>query len=212
MTKAELRSLVKNRLRRIDKTRKYHDNIINAELARVITTFYNEVYRNDSRDLDFYTTEVTFNTAAILTNANTSEKYVNIPSGKKFMNLPDIRKGVRSVNALSTLSMTFYPYTTRTLQQFIGLEAEDTLLSTGSSTRIGYKVLDNKIEFYGMPTSVSNEGIVANVIYDFFSLNDTDEVNLPGGQDATIIDAVVSALSQVPPVDLENDNNDNPNG
>ena len=210
MTKAELISLVKNRLRKIDRTRKYGDKFISAELGAVITQVYNDMYRNDARDLDYYTSELIQTTISY--DSTTDTYYALFGSGVKLMNLPDIRRGVRYVNAIQTKQMTFFPYTDRTLQEFIGLEADITLLSAGDDRRVGYKVLNDRITFYNIPSSIISSGVVMHVIYDFITADDDADFNLPGGQDSTFVDLTVAALLQLPPVDLENDNNDNPNG
>lgn len=209
MTKAELRSVIRNRLRRIDKTRKYTNNQIDFETARVITEYFNQVYKDNPMDLDLYTTEYTI--SSFQTNATTGVKYVNYASGKKPLNLNGKRVGVRYVNAKSTLGMTFFPYTERELQYFYGSELDTIMLSTGTSTRVGYRVLKDRVEFYKLPSAIESEGVVMSIIYDYYTLADTDDVNLPGGQDASIVEDVVQVLMTTPPIDLENDNNDDPN-
>lgn len=209
MTKAELRSLVKNLLRKIDKTNKYHNNVVDHTISRVVTQVFNEVFVKNPADLNNYTVDVTLTISEYGTD--TGRYYSDSIANYRYIPLPDKASGVRNIFIPPDLvssygDIKFYPMT-RTEFDLMNHTGADTAIERGvASVRVGYVVHTDKIDFWGMPDALAAEEITAQVLQQFTVYADTDEVKLPYGMDEVVVRRSAEILSVIPPVDLKDNN------
>src|SRR5512139_4073208 len=96
MTKGEMRDSVKNELRRLDKTAKYHDRVVDAAIEHSMNQFLYDLYRQDPRNIDTYVREYgTYVPLEVVENLATEEYYTDLPA--PYVVFPDKQSGVRYV-------------------------------------------------------------------------------------------------------------------
>ena len=203
MTKEEIRSLVRNYLMKVDKTNKYHPEVIDATIERAFNQAFSDIFFKRPMSLDNYTVEYkgTGDGITISTDANTSIKYVTLPA--TYVPLPDKASGVRHVYSMTSDSTysDFYPMT----------ETEYDLMSEGVLSenvrgKYGYVVRDTIIELYGIGATDTLAKVRIRLLQNFREYANTDVVNMPFSRDIDLIRAVLELLGVVPPVDLKDDN------
>ena len=206
MTKAEIRSLVKNYLPKNDKTNKYHPEVIDATIERAFNQAYNKIFLKSPTELDNYTVEYTNsgNGIDMQDDANSGLIYATIPVG--YVPLPDKASGVRHVYSM-TIAPSNSDYTdfipmTRTEYDLMS----EGVLSENVRNKYGYVVKQDRIEIYGKAVTDVLDDLRMDILQLFREYSDTDVVNIPFGSDIELIQAVLALLGVVPPVDLKDDN------
>ena len=203
MTKEDIRSLVRNYLPKNDKTNKYHPEVIDATIERAFNQAFSDIFFKRPMDIDNYTVEYkgTGDGIAISTDANTAIKYVTLPVA--YTPLPDKASGVRHVYSMTSDSdnSDFYPMT----ETEYDLMSEG-VLSNNVRSKYGYVVRPDIIEIYGMSATDTLAKVRIRVLQLFREYSDSDVVNMPFGRDIDLIQAVLTLLGVVPPVDLKDDN------
>jgi len=204
MVKSEIRSLVKNALRRYDKLALSHDKVIDANCEAVLNVMYNEVFRMSPHSLQrFVKTYGNDAALTVLTEDSSGIFYVTLP--ENIVYFPDRASGVRRVATSTQTTIKFYPMDQR----------EWDLIGSGYAgtvkDKIGYIVTPTRVEFYGMTTEVRDAGVRMDLIIPFSKYLDTDTVLYPEhtlDDGSGFIDRVVMRMRDKPEVDLL-DNNKN---
>lgn len=205
MQKQEIRSVVKNALKRYDKVATYHDKVLDNACEAVLNTMYNEVFRMSPHSLQRFTRGYGYSTPlAVLSEASSGIYYTTLP--QTIVYFPDRASGVRRVATATQTGAKFFPMDQR----------EWDLALTGLyvnvvKDKIGYIVTPTRIEYFGITGAVLSDGVRADLIIPFSKYADTDEVLYPEHtlEDGSgFIDRVVNKLRDKPPVDLLDNNSD----
>ena len=208
MTKGEMRSSVQGAMLRIDKTAKFHNELIDKAIESSVNQFLYDIYRNDPRDLDAYTKEYGTDIAlAITERESTEEYYTNIPV--PYVALPEKNSGIRYVVAHNRDHTHFYPMSNREM-----LLARTSYVGSATSedgepfTRSFYAVQGQKIIYFQMNSDVASEGVRIGIVVPFSVYADSEEMNIPFGQDDKVFISVMQKLMQQRPMDHRDDNRD----
>jgi hypothetical protein len=202
MIKRELLSLCKNLLPREDKTNKYHDEVVAAAIGVVYANMLNDIYYENPKELDNYTTTYGVPTAlTVLEEASTGIYYTTLPVA--YIPFRDKASGVRRIDAQTQAGNIFYPMDAR----------EADLAFNGSmfyqaGNKIGYVVKRTRIEYFNMTTAVETSGVRLDIVVEFSSLDEDDVVKIPHGKEKELIAGTLEMLGVIPPVDLRDNNAD----
>jgi len=207
MKKAEIRSLVRNSLPRVDKVNRYHDVYVDGVIEKVIASLYEDVWKTNPLNLQRYTMGFGYSVPIpVKTENSTGIKYSDIPDGMLFFQ--DKSSGLRRISTPLQGSFMFFPMDAR----------EVDLVSNGSyfdtvNTKVGYIVNQNRVEYYNMNAAIQATGVRMDAVMAFSKYLETDEVKIPEIADVrtgeTFMDRVFKVLQLVKPVDLL-DNNASP--
>jgi len=203
MTKAEIRSLVKNLLPKEDNTGKYHSGVIDAAIETVMNQIFYDVFARTPLDLDNYTRELggAGTPIAVSLNSNTGVYYSTIPYN--YVPLPDKASGIRRVYQIADGAVAFYPMSRREVDH-----ARGGSYFSQASDKIGYIVRGSTIEYYKMDSTTASAGVRMDILMSFRSYLDTDKVLFPLGRENDVIKGALEMMGVIPPKDLSDDNND----
>lgn len=198
MTKAALRSLLKNTLAQIDKTAKYHDTYLDHVLETCLNGVYFQVHEQNPRALGQYT----WRYAQPITPGQ-YEGYVGVLP-VELVPLPDKRGGVRLIIDHTNSNVFFVPITDQEYQLMKSSQAEG--LTTTTPTVIYYFTTMSEIVFANMTAAIADHTITADLIPAFTSITDTTEVRLPYGKNIEIMKMALEIIGVIPPKDLLDNN------
>lgn len=203
MTKQELRSLIKNSLQKLDKTNKYHPNVIDFEIEKVLNEMYWELYAVDPLILQRYVKTYTVAAPMALYENSSGLYYTTLPAD--IVPFPDKCSGVRRIATAVQSGLTFVPIDAREMDLIMSSSYINNV-----NSKIGYAVT-NRIEYYNMSAGVAAAGARMDLIIPFSSYADAETVLLPeiSGQDSTFIKRVIDNMALIKPVDFLDDNKDN---
>ena len=205
MIKSEIRSLIKNELPKFDKTSKYHPRFLDAAIEKVINELYTDVFKENPLGLQRFTKPYGYDTAlAVSTDAVIGLAYTTLPA--KIVPFTDKASGVRRVSTVIQGGLTFFPMAQNEMDYVLSGSNVDSV-----STRIGYAVTQERVEYYNMTATVSSAGVRMDLIVPFSVYADTDNVLIPeitDRQGETFVDKVLKMLGVIGPVDLADDNAD----
>ena len=207
MTKGEMRASVQSELRRIDKTAKYHDRVVDAAIEHSMNQFLCDLYRQDPRSIDIYIREYgTFVPLAVEENLATEDYYTDLPAA--YVALPDKQSGVRYVIGHDADKTHLYPMNMieKILSHNTYIGAGSPAEDPGTNVRSFYIVQGNRIIYYRLNEPLFDDGVRVGLVISFSEYADDDEVNIPFGQNDKIFMTVVQKLSAIPPVDLKDNN------
>lgn len=210
MKKAEIRSIIRNSLPKIDKTNRFHDLYLDACAEKAIASMYHDIFVMNPLGLQRYTKQYGYTTPiAISTQNSTGRKYCTLP--ESIIPLEDKASGVRRISTPIQGQFMFFPMDLREMD----LVANGCYMDTVNS-KVGYAVTQTEIEFYNMPASIVTSGIRMDLLIPFSKYAEDDEVKIPEITDisgwgdkkasATFMDRVMMILGVVQPVDLKDDN------
>ena len=159
MTKAEIISFVKNHLRKVDKTNKYHDRVIEKAITLAFNQGYSNIFDENPRVLDNYTK--TFGASgtpiAITLNGDTGFYESTLPS--VYVPFNDKHSGVRHVATPAISTFKFFPAMKREFE----LLSNTLVGELNAGDPIGYYVVrGGTLEFFG---SVSYTHLTLPTIY-----------------------------------------------
>lgn len=200
MKKEEITSFVYNNLLKIDKTNKYHINVIEKAITIAFTQAYTDVFERDPRLLDNYTITYGKTGDTLLTelDGDGSTMYVaTIPV--TYVPFNDKASAVRHIFTLAKSDTKFYP-----MSKYEMDIASNTLFGE-TDDRIGYTVRQTMIEFYNMSAITS---IRIDIVQQFDQYDAAEDINMPFGNGQSLVDAVIERLRGIPPVDLTDNNSD----
>lgn len=201
MTKALLRSLLKNTLAQIDKTAKWHDNYLDHILEACISSLVYEAYASNPKALGQYTKRFRLQAVAV---GDAGRRTCDLTV--KLIPLPDKRGGVRSMVFTDDPDVYFVPVTDQEL--LLMEESQAGALVTTTPDVIYYVVRPNTIEMKGVSTAQTFYTLQLDLLVAFTSLVDTDNVPLPYGKEAEVLKMALEILNVVPPKDLLDNNSD----
>lgn len=196
MTKKQYIDFIRNNLRKIDETAKYHSKQVEFAIEQVFNKIYYDTATQSPNDLERYSELLTSVSAS--ENASTGRWESTLT--KDFVDLPLKASGVLEVRQPSTSQLQFVPMTTMQMEQAYGLEA------TLGDAIVGFSAQNGKVEFFNLDEDVSD--LVIRIVPKFSEFASTDEVYPPYGKDYDVTRMVLEVLSTIPPVDLVNDNAD----
>jgi hypothetical protein len=208
MTRGEMRASVQGALRRIDKTAKFHDKLVDQAIESSMNQFLYDLYRKDPRDLDIYTREYGTEVAlAVTENESTEEYYTAIPT--PYVVLPEKNSGIRYVVSHNRDKTMVYPMSDREMllarTSHIGNSTSD---DGDPYTRSFFAVRGQKIIYFHVNSDFINAGVRMGIVVPFTGYADSEEVNVPFGQDDKIFVSVMQKLMQQQPVDQKDNNKD----
>ncbi len=207
MQKAEVRSLVRNSLPKIDKSNRFHDVYIDAVIEKVINSMYEDVWRLNPLNLQRYVKQYGYSVPiAVLTENSTGIKYSTLPVS--IVPIQDKSSGVRRISTPIQGAFMFFPVDAREIDLISNGCYFDTV-----NTKVGYAVNQTRVEYYNMNATIEVSGVRMDLIIPFSKYAETDEVKIPEIADLrtgeTFMDRVFKILQVVKPVDLL-DNNSSP--
>lgn len=199
MIKSEIRSEIKNRLQRFDKTARYHDRVLDAEAEVILNIMYNEVFRMSPHSLQRFCKQYGYSVAlTVQTEASTGIYYTTLP--EKIVYFPDRCSGVRRVAPATQTGSMFFPMDQREWDLALG-----GMYINYAKDRIGFIVTPTRVEYYGITGDIITSGVRMDCIIPFSKYADTDVVIYPEHtlEDGIgFIDRVVMRLQDKPPADL----------
>lgn len=207
MTKKEMRSSIQNALRRIDKTAKFHDKLIDAAIESSVNQFLYDIYRKDPRDLDIHTKEFGTEVAlAVTENESTEEYYTPLPAA--YVSLPEKNSGVRYVVGHDRDQTMLYPISTREMLLARTSHVGNSTSEDGDPyTRSFFAVQGTKLIYFHVNSELVNAGVRVGIVIPFSAYADSEEVNVPFGQDDKVFVSVMQKFMQQQPVDQRDNNN-----
>ena len=201
MIKSEFRSLVMGHLDKINEAVKYHHRFVDAAIEKGLNEFYNVIFLRNPLELQRYTYSLGYTTAIpVALEAPTGLYYSNFPTGYTYVPFPDKASGVRRVSTPSQGGTLFHPMDTRELDLVSHGHYVDSVTGV-----IGYVVRRTRVEYYNITAAVIASGVRMDVVIPFSQYADTEFVPLPeltGNEGQGLIERIVSTLSGVRPIEL----------
>ena len=206
MIKQELRSIIFNHLQKLDKTGKYHPQLIDRDIEKVLGEMYLEAYKRNPLELQRYTKGYGYTSPiAISLEASSGLYYSTLPV--KILAFPDKASGVRRISTPIQGGLTFVPMDQREMDY---IQKGGNVNSV--TTTVGYVVTPERVEYYKPTGTVLLSGVRMDIMVPFSQLADTDTLLIPDEKDdqgQTFIQRVLALLGVIPPIDLKDDNSDN---
>ena len=208
MTRAEIRSLIRNSLPKVDKNNRFHDLYIDGCAEKSLASLYHDIFLIKPLALANYTKGYGYATPiAIQTENSTGIQYCTLP--ESIIPFEDKFSGVRRISTPTQGPFMFFPMEVREMD----LVANGSYFGT-VNTKVGYAVGQTRVEFYNLPPSIT--GVRMDLIIPFSKYGENDEVKIPEITDVsgtnyrqvakTFMDRVMEILGIVAPVDLKDDN------
>lgn len=205
MTKAEIRSLIKNLLPKFSQGSEYHNEVIDRAIEKVINHLYYETFLKNPLALQRYTKRYgTTTTIAVTLDAIAGIYYSNYPTGVNPVPMPDRASGVRRITQRAQGGIKFYPMDIREMELVMNGSYFDTITS-----KIGYVITQDRIEYYGMTAPIAAIGVRMDILCPFSDYGDTEQVNIPempDSQGQIFTDMVLKVLGVIVPQETVDDN------
>jgi len=202
MTKKEFIDFFRATLPRIDKTGKYHSNVVAHAIERAVNNVLCDLYLRFPELADPYMKEYT--AVAKAQNAATGLWEATIPVS--YIPIPVVGSGVREVALEDDTSLTFVP------ARYDDIMRTKDLTMNYLSPMVSYAVAGNKLIFSHMPSTYSADNLRLRALTSFTDYADTDEFIVPYGQDISITQNVYQILGIIAPIDLLTNNADGGRG
>lgn len=201
MTKKQWISYIKNHLRRIDETNKYHNVVVERTIDTVHSQMFSEMYAKSKRGLYQYLKEYTETiTGPLPTAAGDAVSVSYLP-----VNLPRINGGVFDVYYKVGGTGDKVPCEL-TGKDMFDRAMDSTYDTLGVQGKHLVSYFDNGL-YFDVAQAATNV-IYYKILPRFSTMADTDEVKLPVGAEEVLADRVLDTMRMIPPVDLMNDNAD----
>lgn len=204
MTKVEIISFVSNNLKKIDKTNKYHDRVIEAAITLAFNQGYSDIFDRDPRLLDNYTRTYGGSGTTIVIAANSDTGIYESTIPVPYVPFNDKNSGVRHVASETQSDFKFYPITKR---EFDSMANTLTGELNANDPRGYYVVRGGTLEFYGV-AAVASAGCRMDIVIPFNQHANSDQVLIPFAKDMQLVAAVIELIRTIPPVDLKDNNAD----
>lgn len=205
MTKAEIISYVSNNLKKIDKTNKYHDVVLEKAITLAFNQGYSEIYDQDPRLLDNYTTVYggSGTPISVASHPNTSIYEATLPG--PYVPFRDKNSGVRKVVSFAANAPKCYPITRHEFDIIANTLVGE--MNNSNDPRIYYVVRGGVLQFYGI-NAYAASGVMIDMVIPFDQYSSTDQVIIPFAKDMQLVGVVIEALRTMPGVDLTDNNAD----
>lgn len=196
MIKAAIRSSVKNRLRSIDKTAKYHDKVLDSWIERVCNQIMHDAFSKDLTNYSFY--ERQYEDVAVVKTGDIP--YSLLPA--KIVQLPDRSEGVRRIKTTDSIgnSLEFVPISMDDVELYGAIEVGII------DTTIAYDVKQDRVYYWGDMSSI--DSVDMWLVRPFSAYDDDEEFVIPSGKDGDFFNMIVQIAMGKEPVDLLNNNSD----
>lgn len=194
MTKAEIRSSVRNRLMQIDETAKYHDKVLDSWIERVANQIMHDAFSKNLSNYDFYTKQ--YENVSLVKSGDIV--YALLPAN--IVQLPDRAEGVRKIQTTTGSGLEFVPVSMEEVELYSALEVGII------DTTIAYDVKQDRVYFWGDLSLIT--AVDMWLVIPFTEYAETDEFVIPSGKDGQFFDGIVQIALSTPPKDLINDNSD----
>lgn len=201
MSRAEIISYVKNLLPKIDKTLKYHDNVVAMAIDLAMEQVFHDMYLEDPKHLDVYAKAYETNSATSDTlNGVYKIPFANI--GAYPINIPAKARGVIRVFNETNKTQRFIPVS---YAEYLQLPATESGYLTST---VWYAVKRDAVVLHNLPTANISDTFTVFMIPKFYDMLPTDTFNFPYGQDQKVMEYVMQHLSYIRPKDLLTNNAD----
>ena len=192
MTKAEIISLVKNTLMKVDEQGRYREPLLERHIGIVYEQMFNELYAKDRKNIQKYA--VVSGEGAISAGLITGHTLLKQP-----ISLPRKGGGLFRVYSSGASAIDFV-VTDLMGYENMRMSRFDTVNLVGRRFCYlqGGKLWGN--------TNIGSDSLVTHVIPQFTEFASTDEVLIPGGASEMLVDRVIDTIRHMPPSDLINDN------
>lgn len=203
-----MRDAVKNALRKIDSTARYHDVVIDKAIEHSMNQFLYDIYRKDYRELDQYIREYGSEVALeVQENVSTEYYYTDLPAS--YVVFPDKQSGVRYVVGHNADKTLLYPMSIQEMLMADRTYIGSSLAEDGDPfTRSFYAVKGSQVIYYNTNSDLRHDGVRIGIVIPFSEYADEDEVRMPFGQDDKTFVSVLQKMAQIPPVNLMDNNKD----
>jgi len=207
MTKKEWISYIKNHLKRVDETNKYHPVVIEKTIDTIHSQMFSELYARSPKGMYKYLKDYTEYITEATVGINTAIPVTNEP-----ILLPRVNGGMFDVQFSKSGLMEAY-YCVLTPRNLFKRTIGDIDGPTGTRYDTlgiqGYYMVTYYNGSLYLPVGLTlNDGITYSILPKFSTLSDSDEVLLPVGAEEVMADRVLDTMRLIPPADLMNDNAD----
>ena len=177
-------------LGRVDQTRKYHREVVEAAMNGAYTSVFCSLYDQDPREVDSYST--------LYEAQSVSGGVLQIPTA--IIPLSRVGSGVLSVRPSDDTDTVYIPVTMREAKLLSHME------EARFTSDVPYTVRSGGIYFEGGGTF----SVDIDVIRAFESYGDDEHIQMPRGYDQEVVRLALSELGVVQSVNLLNNNTDEP--
>jgi hypothetical protein len=199
MTKKEWISYIKNHLKRVDETNKYHPVVIEKTIDTIHSQMFSELYARSKKGVYKYLKDY----SQTLSIAGEYPANVAIAITNQDILLDRANGGVFDVQFTNGGATHYCELTTRDLFKRALNARYDTLGVQGH-----YLVTHYDESLY-VPIALAGDDVITySILPRFSTLDDGDEVLLPVGAEEVMADRVLDTMRLIPPADLMNDNAD----
>ena len=196
MIKSAIRELVRSRLHAIDKTAKYHDEVLDAWITMGFNQLLGQLFRKNLGNFDLYTKR--YNGVPVLEDANTGIFYCEYPA--TIVQTIDVAEGVRRINTPRGRGIEFAPMSGDSMQVLPELDVNYV------TDVVGFRVFTDRVEFIWLPDDIDT--VRMELVVPYSEYDDLEDVKIPGGSDLQLLEIVLNLVLGTPPRDLKNDNSD----
>lgn len=205
MTKVEIISFVQNNLRKVDKTNKYHDIVVEKAITLAFNQGYSDVFDQDPRLLDNYTKTYGAGGTPIAITQNSETGFYESVLPSIYVPFKDKHSGVRHVATVGVTDFKFFP----ARKQEFELLPETLVGELSTGDPIGYYVVRGAtLEYFGVTAAVASAGCRMDLVIPFDQYAADDQVLIPFAKDAQLVGLVIAQLREMPAVDLKDNNAD----
>ena len=207
MTKKDTIDYFRALLPRIDKTGKYHAEIVAHTIERAVNNVLCDLFLRFPELIDPYMKEYLgseYSTLYTTEDANTGLWYAELPVS--YVPLPVVGSGVREVALEEDSTLTFVP------DRYDDIMRSKDFVSQDITTMISYAVVGKKLIFSNMPAASDGESLRVRVVTSFTDYAATDDFIIPYGQDIAVVQNVYQILGLIRPIDLYTNNSDSGRG
>ena len=199
MTKKEWVSYIRNHLRKVDETNKYHPVVVEKTIDTVHSQMFSEMYAKSKRGLYQYLKEYS-ETLSGTVAAGVSISVTNTP-----IQLPRINGGVFDVYYKVGDAGSKVPCELTGKDMFD--RATDGIYDTlGVQGKHLASYFDDGL--YINVALATTDAVYYKILPRFSTMSDTDAVKIPVGAEEILADRILDTMRMIPPVDLMADNAD----
>jgi hypothetical protein len=205
MTKAEIISFVQNNLKKVDKTNKYHDTVVEKAITLAFNQGYGDIFDEDPRLLDNYTRTYGAGGTPINITLNGTTGFYESTLPSPYVPFNDKHSGVRHVATVGVTDFKFFPILKR---EFELLPNTLTGELNANDPRGFYVVRGGTLEYFGVTVGVATAGCRMDLVIPFEEYAADDPVLIPFTKDIQLVTAVIEVMRTMPQVDLKDNNAD----
>jgi len=197
MTRQEYIDYIRLSLAPIDKTGRYHAEMVRVACDIVYSTKMTMISDDLVGDMDLFSKE--FLAQDVTLDAGRGLYYADLPAA--IIPIPGVTSGIRSINTNQGMGLDFVPTTEREMYYIDGTVTQLV------DTTIGYWLQGQKVWFdTSMTAAIASAGIRMILIPRFSEFDKDDVINIPGATDREFVAEVLQLIAPSAPVDLKANN------